>query len=314
MVISTDGINHFIGNDYYIQSTLAIAKSELSSFLTNFLGSSGRYSISSVSNSYLVDWRANIPDEVFTNNCSTNNNPLPSTSFSPIAYARFSHNYGFVNSLTASNYCLSCITSASTASGTSNNFKIDGETMNNTGISTAVDDTYLCWLTADERSLASFTYNPDNNYRAFIWTGVMQDFPAIQGNFPRNCAAIAAIRDGDGSTVFDAYRVGLEDSLTKQSVLTSGDANYAIACVDAQTPGTDLWASDLFLIDDDTGNGNPATGRCSNMLIAKGASFNIGQMYQLNTAHRDGGSPYFICVADWGIDKLLMRMTDSISS
>ena len=127
--------------------------------------------------------------------------------------------------------------------------------------------------------------------------------------YPANCSAIAVGKDGNGVKFASAVRAAFPNSTTAMQVLTSGKANYAIACADGQTPIA-TWTTDLYLLDNDPPNGDPATGRCSNLLLARG-TFEIGKFYKLKTPHVDGGSENWICVAEWGTDWILMRTANN---
>ena len=75
-------------------------------------------------------------------------------------------------------------------------------------------------------------------------------------------------------------------------------------------PDTGNQTTDLYLLDDNTEANNPTTGRCPNLLLARSANFEIGKFYQIQQGHIDGGSSNFICVGDWGTDKILMRTAE----
>lgn len=310
MTITDDGSNYFLGTNYFVQSTLAIAESEVESMLDTLLGDTRRADISATQGRYVIEYRP-VPSagETFTENNITALNNFGAIATSPSNFARFTHTPAF--SSNSSTFFFAAIATNDDVNSASSTEKIQTIATNTNGYSYLADPQDLCWITANDRSLASFVRSEGSGAYLFVYTGVMLEMPSLFGDFPRNCVAIAVGEDASGNKIADAIRVPVENSNSIQQVLTAGDANYSFTCSDSQTAGTDLWAADLYMIDDDAGNNNPATGRCPNMLLAKGASFVIGQAYSLNTAHQDGGSNKFMCVGEWGADKILMRVNSS---
>lgn len=305
MTIYNDGTgNFFFGTLYDRESTITILKTEIGTLLSGALGATNRYSDRSINE--VIDWRPNVAEELMVSTTAGSNSILIN-SVRPPNFARFSHLYAVqAGAISDTAYFNAIATNNDSATHTSTE-RIYGIPSNTNGFTSFYDGENPVWVTANNHSIASFNFNRASGNYFFNYTGVIQDFPALFGSFPRNCCALTVGKDNANNQVSDSYRVDVENGNTKQLILTSGDANYPISCDDGQTSGADLWATDLYLLDNDGAN-NPATGRCSNLLLAKGATFAIGSGYTLNTAHIDGGSNTFLCVGEWGTDKILMRI------
>lgn len=297
MTISTDGTNHFLGSSYRGSSTLAVTRAEIDQFLTTVLGTDN---FTTSTNKEVIDWRPNIAEEPFISNISNLSNLVHPGVGYPSNYARFSSSYALLLPST-SNF----ITRINT-----NNFNsaVNNEifSRNTANITVNSDLTTNSWVTATDRSIATFTWKESINHYLFVWSGVTVDNSPGFDTYPNNCCSFVVVNDG---TTYDAVgiRAANSNSSTGQLVLTTGDAQYPIVCNDAQTPSGD-WASDFWLVDDDTGSGNPASGRCQNLLIAEGTSFSIGSLHSLNTANQEPGSNLYMCVAEWGSKFILMRI------
>ena len=303
MTITTDGTNHFLGSLYFNASTLAIARDEISTLLTNALGANNFKLSTGTYLNYVIDWRPDIADEVLMSELGTTSAiPHPGAA-SPIVFARFSVSTSAFQA--NSGYFFNKISTNSTNSSVNNVIS----SRKTTGFATNNAATSNCWITADNRSIAIFTWNQNTNHYLFTWTGVTKNNPSGFDTYPANCCCLVVANDGNNQ-IAAGVRAAFANSNTPQNILTTGKAQYALTCSDSQTPGADLWTSDFWLIDDDSVSGNPASGRCSNLLLGKGASFEIGSKHSLKTPNKDGGSNNFLCVAEWGDDKILMRITE----
>lgn len=81
-----------------------------------------------------------------------------------------------------------------------------------------------------------------------------------------------------------------------QSFLQTGAALHPITCSDTQTPGSNLWCTDLYVF-------NSVNigwmGKVPNVIVGVGTGWQIGKAYKLLTPS-DNGHNNWICVQDWG--------------
>lgn len=299
MTISTDGTNHFIGSGYRGSSTLAIAQTEISQLLTNALGGSN-FVIEP--NNRVFDWRPNIAEEMYTGTIQaiTSNLAHPNSG-NPGNYARFSQSYNIAPGTTNQ-----IITRLNTNNSNNNLLNNEIFTQNTGNVATNNDLTVNCWITANERSVATFLWNESASYYLFTWCGVTVDNIPGFDTYPANCCTFMVASSPTANSA-NGVRAANFNSTNPQTILTTNEAQYSITCNDTQTP-SGTWTSDFWLVDDDAGSGNPASGRCQNLLLAEGSSLAIGTMHDLATANQDPGSNAYLCVAEWGSKFILMRV------
>lgn len=307
MVISSDGSgNHYIGVDDDNLSTLAIASGEISQLLDNAMGA-GNYALRAGAGKYHVNWRpAAVVGEVFTSTIGSVANDYPDNN-SPADYARFAHPYAISTNFSLWHfYAINC---NDTDSLTNNSIRSAG-TLN--ALTPDIDAGMQCRITATNRSLASYVFNPASGYRCLIWTGILSDSVAPYDTYPIAAAAIVIADDGVGGSIQEIIRVASPNGTAAQNILTSGDANYPVTCSNASTPVPGQ-ATDLFLRDDNAPNNNPTAGRCNTLLLAKDGTQILNETYQVGSDLQtiEPGSDLYRCVGYMGTDAILMRVAQT---
>lgn len=133
----------------------------------------------------------------------------------------------------------------------------------------------------------------------FGYLGWLKD-PGFAGSLrTRNCSVIHG--DNGGGT---AFRPQQENQTPISYYANSGStANYSITCTNStSSPST----TDLILRD--ASSPYYAIGSCYNLLKSS-ASLAIGQLYDIpNTVDSNTEQKRFLCVGNWGSEKLLMRV------
>jgi len=153
----------------------------------------------------------------------------------------------------------------------------------------------------------------------FISLGWLDDAPTFTQNSPNRTGTAyilyAQCGNSGNSTPNDittAYRVGSEGGIA-QTILASGDANYAVTCQSGGPPSA-TWATNLILVDTTASPQNYAMGSVRNVLLGKG-TYTVGTVYKVagvgygeaNTSPNTE-QQHFLCVGTWGTDYLLMRV------
>lgn len=305
MVVTSDiGGNHYIGVDDDNLSTLAIANADMPQLLDLAIGT-GNYALRAGTSKYHVNWRPNIPDEIFTSAVGTVAIDFPDTS-SPTEFTRFAHPYAVTSSFPLNYfYAINCNNSNSSANNSIRSTAVLS------ALTPDIDTEMPCRITASDRSLASYVFNAGTGYRCFIWTGILSDSVVFYNTYPLAAAAIIIADDGVGGSVQDIIRVATPSGNTAQNILTSGAANYPITCSNGATPVAGQ-ATDLFLRDNNAPNNNPTAGRCNTLLLAKDGTQILNETYQIGSDLQavEPGSPLYKCVGYIGTDAVLMRVAE----
>jgi hypothetical protein len=106
--------------------------------------------------------------------------------------------------------------------------------------------------------------------------------------------------------------VGHYISNAPKLALTTGDAQYSIACSDGQNP-TAQWATDFYVFDNNDSFGYPAIGRVRNLLLAQG-DYTIGKPVKISgTVQPDNGFNAWLPVGTFAGKTVLMRCYSSAS-
>lgn len=162
------------------------------------------------------------------------------------------------------------------------------------------------WFVANQRSFcfASFDINRTVLNR-FCWAGWLTDTNYTGTAFPRSFAVIWMAL-GTYPTL-SAYRVSIENASNNTTLLTSNPAS--IVC-QISTPGAD--ATDIILRD--SASPNTFAGVADNLIMLP-SSVAVGKIYKNNGVDPSGSdNGKWMCVGDWGSNKLGMRVwTENIT-
>lgn len=179
------------------------------------------------------------------------------------------------------------------------------------------DQDQIFWFaTANHKSVIIFGYSNNTKYY-FRWAGVLNSHLP----FPTNCAILSINQTDFGYTAL-ADRVLLANSTNRQSILTSGAANYSIVCDDATSvPTCEIQLTTFWLRDNSSGF--PPAGSCDNLLLGKGQSWNIGEVILVRrrtpgcvttTDPIEGSATRtFMACARFGTDTLFMRIANAFA-
>lgn len=97
-------------------------------------------------------------------------------------------------------------------------------------------------------------------------------------------------------------------------VLTTGKAEYAISCSDAQTPTYNTgWGTDLWVFDNNVSLSYPVIGKARNLLVAVGTQYILGRPTRFGSSQTmpDGGYNCWLPVAIRAGKTLFMRCYSS---
>lgn len=146
----------------------------------------------------------------------------------------------------------------------------------------------------------------DNSSYRFLSVGWLSNSLYSGSAFPRSAYFLRLISPSSGNF---AFRASIENTNVLQNfvVPTSLDANsianYSVSCQIA-TPGAN--ATELYLRDDATSN--KAIGYVPNILKTS-LNIPVGQIYKNTGIDPDGSNnPHWICVGNYGNERLLMRV------
>ncbi len=203
--------------------------------------------------------------------------------------------YRYLVSLGSGSFHRVADTNSNTMQGTSNNGGYNGMG--------SVDSIRLFGI-ANQYAF-SFCQITNANLASIVYCGTLKD-PAYSGsNYPRNYSYLYT--HNLTSFSYDnpqAYRPSnVNSNVRKDYALSGTQINHAITCTNA-TSSPDL--TDLILRD----STSPyyAIGSCYNILKSS-ASMTIGQLYNVpNTVDGNTDQKRFLCVGNWGTEKLLMRV------
>lgn len=166
------------------------------------------------------------------------------------------------------------------------------------------NETYI-WLTASARSIALFVYRT-NGFHFFINQAALASPRSyVSSSYPLYASQV--LLGSYGTPYIGASRPQLAETSSKQAILTSGDANYAIACVNpADTASSTV--TDLWLRDNNSGVNNPFVGKVPNIYLSKGSGLTIGSIYKLDENVDGSNLRHVVCCGSFGTDRLLMRV------
>lgn len=139
----------------------------------------------------------------------------------------------------------------------------------------------------------------------FLYAGLLADVNSNFSYYNANNSTRSigfTLASGYSSGVIGSHYIANAGKL----LLQSGDAAYAIACSDGQTPNSQ-WATDFYAFDNNSTLGFPAIGRVRGMLLGIG-SYTLGKPVKIiGSVFPDGGSPWYIPVGTYAGKTLLMR-------
>lgn len=249
------------------------------------------------------------------------NATLSTTSYIPVGlYPNGGATYTGGNVLTNTSYTGGIICGASGIAGTLNVVTSPSSStlIANLATGTITGSDYQIAGVADNKSLALFfiNYNASGN----IWyhfyyigevTSVNTNFNYYSGSVETRTVLIHnAVNAYTSPSTFYNASVGHRITSTSRSVLTTGDAQYAISCSDGQTP-TAQWATDFYVFDNNSSIGFPAIGRMRNLLLATG-TYTMGKTVKIiGAAMPDAGQNSWIPVATFAGKTVLMRCYSS---
>ncbi len=300
-VVRTDGNGNASAGDRLLACNYVEMDTLLPSFLDACLGA-GEYEVSGTytpEGNVVIDFRT-VSESVLTGALGT---PSAGVIQDQARMGAFIHSHTWTNS--AEPFQLN-------SSDTTSKVEVQAET---TGFlfSTVTDQVirqpdgkgYFC---GNNKGFGQFWMIAENNY-IFQWAGELSD-PLAPYVFPLNCAYLMLVNNG-GNKYHRSGRIAGVNSTARQALLGSGDANYTPTLVSGSYSLPDR-TTDLYLLDDNSGLGNPAIGKFDNLLLATSGTWNIGEFYDIDNV--DGSDSIqgstadtYICVAEYGTQHVLMR-------
>lgn len=180
---------------------------------------------------------------------------------------------------------------------------------------------YWCGV-ADNSSLCLFSIQYNLSTRNiirthFAYAGLLSDVNSNFNYYDQNINTKSILMsstttDNSSPTLFPNVYVAHYIVNAHKLALTTGDAQYPIACSDGQTP-TAQWATDMYVFDDNATLGYPAIGRVRNLLLAQG-TYTIGKPVRIQgSVMPDNGFNCWLPVGTFGGKVVLMRCYSSVS-
>ncbi len=296
VVVNTDGANNvYIGTQVPTKSTSVDLFDSIQAFINQMVsvgnwGAGGYYTpITNTNAAARIEWRpssTHFPQETLTGtipNFADNNSSIAS------ANARF-RAFGFESA--ASSIRVSVSSQAGTSTLTTPTFS-----------SVAGTDIYR--IIGDRHGiiyLYTKTNSSTSNY--LFWFGLLAEPRTLFTEYQQRMGWLYARHNTTNNNSGHVIKTDFTDTMP---ILTSGAANYPIACANGSTPNTSLWATDLYLRENNPAYNNPVIGRVPNILLGRGSAFVLNNYYKLPAADQTGASTLFYCAAVWGTDFLLVR-------
>lgn len=304
MPIFSDAVgNYCIGGTFSPATEWNEIVNNLSSVLTSALGSTDRFitsgfttqsGSSSLPSSPRIEWRPNMGAETLTGAMSTGT--LTSNAAINNANARFK-SVLTATSGSAANVHLTR-TGVSTFVVNTAATLIDGFTY----------DTTRVWLTANSRSISLFYFTNTTKYR-FFSLGILQNPRSYISSLYPLYAYDLFWQTGSGASptlrVQRPFQVG---TATAQAFLSSGNANYSIACVNPADTASSV-VTDLWLRDNNSASNDPAAGKAPNLYLAKGL-YTVGSIYKFDEDVDGSALRHIVCCGAFGSDFIMMRIGD----
>ncbi len=196
--------------------------------------------------------------------------------------------------------------------------------LSSTSFAGSSGSTIYNFATMNQYSINQWTYDMSIPKMRFNSTGwLYQILPSFESNITQHryagCYSIYSETNlSTLATVQGGYHTRNVNQINDIYDLVTTD--YSISCADGQTPGSDLWVTNLLLRENALNNNYCIGIVSSNVLLGKGSSFELGKLYRINNvgentnvssspnANPNTDCPHFLCVGNWGPNKLLMRV------
>lgn len=152
------------------------------------------------------------------------------------------------------------------------------------------------------------------NYYEFWYQGELDSVNTTGGGYYSGDITTRSIVIMSRSTSISTANTNNFAGGVSKSVLTTGKAEYAISCSDAQTPTYNTgWGTDLWVFDNNVNLSYPVIGKARNLLVAVGTQYILGRPTRFGSSQTmpDGGYNCWLPVATHAGKTLFMRCYSS---